>query len=151
MPEVVLRTGLHPTHPEALALAVVIDPQGSPGERAVALVGDYCYVDEEDGVAYILQTDAWAEGRVEDGVLVVDILVYPPVPEGHSAKIAELINEINFPDRSPHAPDAVRVLRVTGTTTHDTVPDETLVFLTPLDRLTADDMPLLFAPPPGTD
>lgn len=147
MTEVVLRAGLDHKDPEAVCLAVVIDPMGSPGERAVAKIGAYCYLDEEDRVAYILQTDAWADRRIDDGVLTVDILVYPPAPGTHGDEI----NEANFPDRSPRDPDALRVLRVTGKTTHDTLPEETLVFLTPLDQLTEDDWPLVFAPPPGND
>ena len=48
MPEVVLRDGLDPNEPDRVVLAVVIDPKGSPGEQAVARIGEFCYVDEED-------------------------------------------------------------------------------------------------------
>lgn len=152
MPELLLRAGLSAAKPDVVMLAVVIDPKGSLGERAVAMIGDYCYPDEDDGVAYVLQTDAWADRRVEDGVLTVDFLVYPPDPGGHSDRVAAVINETNFPDRSPRDPDAVRVLRVTGAAPDVELPEETLVFLeAPPDVLTEDDMPLLFAPPPEGD
>lgn len=145
MAEVVLRAGVNPDDPEAVLLAVVIDPEGSAGERAVASVGNYCYVDEEDRVAYILQTDAWADRHLENGVLTVDILAYPSVQKDY----LDSVDETTFPDRSPRDPDALRILRVTGTTTHTTLPDETLVYLAPLDQLSEDDWPLVFAPPPG--
>ncbi|MFC3890980.1 hypothetical protein ACFOWZ_05795 [Lentzea rhizosphaerae] len=53
MPEVVLRDGLDPNEPDRVVLAVVVDPEGSPGEWAVAKIGQFCYLDEEDEVAYI--------------------------------------------------------------------------------------------------
>jgi hypothetical protein len=56
------------------------------------------------------------------------------------------IDPADFPERSAHEPLAIRVLRVTGRTTHLELPDETLVYLTPLDQLTEEDEPLLFAP-----
>jgi hypothetical protein len=143
MPEVVLRAGIDPDEPDGVRLAVVIDPRESPGEWAIAKIGDFCYVDEEDEVAYILQTDAWAERRLEDGELTVDIMVYEAMLQHFDDVDLTL-----FEERSPHDPRAVRVLRVTGTTTHDTLPDETLVYMTPLDRLDEEDWPLVFAPPP---
>jgi hypothetical protein len=42
MPEVVLRGGLVPNEPDRVVLAVVIDPQGSPGEWGVAKIGELC-------------------------------------------------------------------------------------------------------------
>lgn len=143
MAEVVLRGGLDSDEPDRVLLAVVIDPKGSPGEWAVARIGDFCYVDEDDEVAYILQTDAWAERHLANGELTVDIMVYEAM-----LRHFDDVDLTLFEERSHHDPDAVRVLRVTGTTTHDTLPDETLVYLTPLDRLDEDDWPLVFAPPP---
>jgi hypothetical protein len=144
MAEVVLRAGLNPADPQAVQLAVVIDPEGSAGERAVFAIGSYCYLDEDVEVGYVLQTDAWADRHLENGELTVDFMVYPREAASHH----DSIDEATFPERSPHDPDALRVLRVTGTTTHDTLPDVTLVYTTPLDQLTEDDWPLVFAPPP---
>jgi hypothetical protein len=67
MPEVVLRDGIDPEDPERVVLAVVVDPEGSPGERAVMAVGDYCFPDEEADVAHILQTDAFTECHLDAG------------------------------------------------------------------------------------
>lgn len=39
---------------------------------------------------------------------------------------------------------------MTGTTTHDTVPAVTLVYMSPLDDIKEDELPLLLAPPPTT-
>jgi hypothetical protein len=142
MPEVVLRTGTDPDEPDELLLAVIIDPEGSPGEQAVLELGDRSAVDEDEGVCYVQQTDAWADARVEDGVVTVDILIYDAVLEHRGVDVSA------FPERSPRDPDAVRVLRATGTTTHDTLPNVTLVYTSPLDELEEDELPLLFAPPP---
>jgi hypothetical protein len=95
MPELVLPDGIDPEDPERVVLAVVVDPEGSLGERAVMAVGDYCFPDEEANVAHILQTDAFIECALEA--------------------------------------------------------DEVLVYTTPLDRLTEEDCPLIFAPPAGPD
>jgi hypothetical protein len=143
MPEAVLRDGIDPEDPERVILAVVVDPHGSPGERAVMAVGDYCFPDEEANVAYILQTDAFTECDLKAGQLTVDFMVFPS-----PARSDGRIDETDFPERSTLEPLAIRVLRVTGRTTHNQLPDEVLVYTTPLDRLTEDDCPLIFAPPP---
>jgi hypothetical protein len=143
MPEVVLRDGINPDDPDEVVLAVVIDSEeGTPGEQAVAELGDLSAVDEDDGVCYVQQTDAWAERHLENGELTVDVVIYEQVLE-HAG-----VDPAGFPDRSPLDPEAVRVLRVTGTTTHDTLPDVTLVYMTPLDEPEEDALPLLLAPPP---
>lgn len=100
-------------------------------------------MDEDAQVAYILQTDAWAESHLENGDLTVDIVVYEAM-----LRQFDDVDLTQFEERSRHDPAAVRVLRVTGTTTHDALPAETLVYLTPLDQLDEDDWPLVFAPPP---
>lgn len=142
MAEVELDTGINPDDPDELVLAVVIDPEGSAGERALIALGDYCYPDEDTGVYYILGTDAYADRRLEDGVLTVDIVSYPAVLRnvGVTAEFP--------PGRDP---ETVLILRVTGMTTHTTLPGETLVFTTPLDELTddEDEWPFVLAPPPG--
>jgi hypothetical protein len=121
-------------------LAVVIDPEESHGEWAIAMIGEHCHVDEENRVA---RTDAWAESHLENGAVTVDILVSEA-----TLRQVDDIDVTAFEERSPRDPDAVLVLRVTGTTTHDTLPDETFVYLTPLDQLDEDDRPLLLGPPP---
>jgi hypothetical protein len=144
MPEVVLRDGIDPEDPERIVLAVVVDPDGSPGEQAVMAVGDYCFPDEEANVAHILQTDAFTECHLDAGKLTVDFMVFPS-----PARSAGRIDEADFPERSTREPLAIRVLRVTGRTTYDELPDEVLVYTTPLDQLTEEDCPLVFAPPPA--
>jgi hypothetical protein len=143
MAQVALRNGLDPKDPDRVVLAVSIDPHGSPGERAVVVMSDYCFPDEDAGVAHILATDAFAECRLEDGVVTVDIMLFPS-----PARSDERINETDFPERSAREPLALRVLTVSGPTTHDELPDETLVYLTPLEELTEEDEPLIFAPAP---
>ncbi|TDV43131.1 hypothetical protein [Actinophytocola oryzae] len=143
MPEVVLRDGINPDDADEVVLAVVIDGEdGSPGERAVADLGDRSVVDEDAGVCYVLQTDAWADASLEDGTLTVDVLIYDAILEHWGYDLGA------FPDRSPMDRDAVVVLHVTGTTTFDELPDVTLVFPTPIDEPEEDALPLLLAPPP---
>lgn len=143
MAELALRDGLDPKHPEQVVLAVAVDPDGSVGERAVAVMGDYCFPDEEAGLGHILATDAFVECRLDSGVVTIDFMLYPS-----PARSDERIDEADFPERSTREPLAIRVLRVTGTTTQDELPDETLVYMTPLDELTEEDEPLVFAPAP---
>jgi hypothetical protein len=143
MPEVVLRDGIDPNDPERVVVAVVLDPDGSPGERAVMAVGDYCFPDEEANVAHILQTDAFTECHLAEGELTVDFMVFPS-----PARSDGRIDEADFPERSTREPLAIKVLRVTGRTAEQQLPDEVLVYTTPLDRLTEEDCALIFAPPP---
>lgn len=145
MPEVVLRDGINPDDTDEVVLAVVIDWEGSPGEQAVADLGDRSAVDEDAGVCYIQQTDAWADATLTDGVLTVDILIYQAILEHWGYDLT------TFPDRSPRDAEAVRVLRVTGTTSYDTLPDITLVYMTPIDEPEEGALPLLLAPPPDDD
>lgn len=131
MAEVVLRRGINPDFPEELVLAVVVDPDGSPGERAVAALGGRCY--EGDGAFYLAQTDGWAASSLADGVLTVDVVVYAAVA-GKSL------------DAFPAGPvdGTVRLLRVTGTTDETVLPEDGVALFK-----RADDWPILLAPPPA--
>lgn len=139
MADVVLNTGIDPDDPDELVLAVVIDPEGDAGERALVALGDLAYPDEA-GVYRLLGTDAYADRRLVDGEVTVDVVSYPAV-----LRNAGIAGE--FP---VHGIDSVRLLRVTGETEHDTLPAETLVFTTPLAALTdnEDEAPFVLGPPP---
>jgi hypothetical protein len=140
MAEAVLETGIDPDDPEALVLAVVIDPAGSAGERALVALGDLCRPDEDTGAYYILDTDAYADRRIEDGEVTVDIVTYPGV-------LTDIGVAAQFP---PYDAETVLLLRATGETEHDTLPAATLVFTTPIEELTdnEDEQPYVLAPPP---
>jgi hypothetical protein len=139
--EVELETGLNPDDPDELVLAVVIDREGSPEERAVIALGELSCPDEKTGIYHVPRTDAYADRRLEDGEVTVDIVSY-----------AEVLRDLGIRTGFPPArdPKAVRVLRVTGMTSHTTLPDATLVFTTPLDELTDDeeDAPFVLTPWP---
>jgi hypothetical protein len=141
MIEAVLETGIDPDDPDALVLAVIIDPAGSAGERALMALGDLCYPDEDTGAYYILGTDAYADRRIVDGEVIVDVVTYPEV-------LANLGVAAEFP---PYDAETVLLLRATGETEHDTLPAATLVFTTPIDELTdnEDERPYVLAPPPA--
>jgi hypothetical protein len=136
--EVVLDTGINPDDPDELVLAVVINPEASEGERAIMALGDLSYPDEE-GVYHV--TGAYADRRLADGEVTVDIVSHPDVLE--DAGVGG-----DFP---AHDADSVRLLRVSGPTGHDTVPALTFVFTTPLAALTdnEDERPFVLAPLPG--
>jgi hypothetical protein len=138
--EVELGTGINPDDPDELVLAVVIDPEASDGERALMALGDLCYPDDETGVYYISATDAYADRRIADGEVTVDIVSFPAVLENVGVTA-------EFP---AHDAESVRLLRVTGETEHGTLPAATLVFTTPLEELTdnEDQRPFVLAPPP---
>ncbi|GAA3926937.1 hypothetical protein GCM10023085_05340 [Actinomadura viridis] len=106
MAELWLRTGLNPDDPDALVLAVVVNQDGTPGERAAARLGSHGY--EGDGCFTLVQTDGWAEHRLDGEVLTVDIVASPAVLEALG------IGTAGFPERSAVDPDAVRLLRVSA-------------------------------------
>jgi hypothetical protein len=135
--EVVLDTGINPDDPDELVLAVVIDQEASVGERAIMALGDLSYPDA-DGLYRV--AGAYADRRLVDGAVTVDIVSYPDV-----LKDAGVGGE--FP---VHDADLVRLLRVVGETDRDTLPPLTFVFTTPLAALTdnEDERPFVFGPPP---
>ncbi|MFJ2193280.1 hypothetical protein ACIOJE_35940 [Kitasatospora sp. NPDC087861] len=150
MARLYVRPGLDPDEPDAPVAVLLVDPDGSPGERAMERLGAYCY--EGDGVFYLVQTDGWAEHAREGGRLAVDIAVYP------AALKAVDVDPADFPLRSTVDSRAVLVLH--AETTVDPEPDVqlsegTAVFTcarpgTTLDDVlaSAEDWPIVLAPPP---
>jgi hypothetical protein len=136
MAEVVLRTGLNPGSPDEPVLAVVVDPAGAVGERAVAALGHRGH--EGDGAFYLLPADGYAERTLTDGVVTVDIVAYPVALRDFDLA--------DFPDRSATDPGAHRLLRVTGTTGLATLPGATAVFTAPPGE---DAAPLILGPAPS--
>jgi hypothetical protein len=136
-----LRDGLDPDAPETFMVAVVVDPQGTPEERAVAELFSYGY--EGDGTFLLVRTDGWAERRLDGDILTVDIVVYPAVLDQLD------IDAAGFPERSPLEPDAIRLLRLStrvARSHYEQAPDLTVVLTAPVD---ADNWPLILAPPPS--
>ncbi|GGP82792.1 hypothetical protein [Saccharothrix coeruleofusca] len=136
-------------HCAAGRVLVVVDPEGTPGERAVARLAELGY--EGDGVLHLSRTDGWAERRLRDGVLVVDVLV-------RSAALESLgVDAEAFTERSRVDRRAVRLLRVRGEAAEgERLPDATTVVAvppgTPVRRVLADldsgvEWPLVLAPP----
>ncbi|WP_327675605.1 hypothetical protein [Kitasatospora sp. NBC_00458] len=147
-----VRTGINPDDPDAPVVALLVDPEGPPGERAVARLGWYGH--EGDGAVFLLPTDGWAEHALDGDRLAVDIAVYPFALEQIG------VDPAHFPARSPIVPQAALVLRAetavdpelyaraadTGTAVFPAAPDRTL------DQVLAgDDWPTLLAPPPPPD
>ncbi|WP_344401619.1 hypothetical protein [Streptomyces longisporus] len=104
MAELWVRSGMDPEAPEAVVVAVVIDPHGSPEERAVGELFSYAY--EGEDCFMLVGTDGWAERRLHGEVLSVEIVVHRAVLE------ALAIDAAGFPERPLVEPDAVRLLRV---------------------------------------
>jgi hypothetical protein len=150
--QVWLRSGVDPDAPDEVVLMVVVDPAGTPGERAVARLADYGY--EGDGALYLVRTDGWVERRLDGRTLVIDVVAYPALLEG-----ADLAGA-GFPERSQVDPQAVRLLRLT--TVVDPVeyahaPEATAVLSAPAgstpDGILAavragDAWPVIYGPPP---
>ncbi|MGI5489375.1 hypothetical protein [Microtetraspora malaysiensis] len=141
--------GVNPDEPDVPVVTLVVDPDGTSGERAVARLGDYCY--EGDGVFFLLRTDGWAEHTLDDNGLVVDIAVYP-------FALGQIgVDSAEFPGRSAIDPEAALVLRAEGAVDPElyarTAP-ATAVFVASPERtldevLTCeDDWPVLLALPP---
>ncbi|MCH0539991.1 hypothetical protein I3F58_10520 [Streptomyces sp. MUM 203J] len=104
VPEVWVRSGMDPDDPEAVVVAVVMDPKGSPEERAVLELGNRAH--EMEDCFGLLQTDGWAERRLDGEVLTVDIVAYPF--EGLE------IDAGAYFERSLVDQEAVRLLRVSS-------------------------------------
>ncbi|MGI5460833.1 hypothetical protein ACQEWB_48260 [Streptomyces sp. CA-249302] len=149
MARLYLRSGMDPGAPETAYAVLVVDPGGTPGERAVAALGSYCY--EGDGALYLVRTDGWAEKSAVAGQLVVGIAVHPV-----ALRQAD-VNPEEFPGRSSADPRAVLLLEVRAPvdpalTAH--LAEPTAVFGagpdTTVDELLASDdaWPMLLAPPP---
>ncbi|MFD0340180.1 hypothetical protein ACFVH0_16070 [Streptomyces sp. NPDC127117] len=140
-----IRTGVNPDEPDEPVVTLRVDPEGSPGERAVARLGDHCY--EGDGVLFLSQTDGWAEHALDGCLLTVDIAVRPSAL-GHTG--ADLRA---FPGRSAVDPEAVLVLRAeteADPELYARAAPATAVFTAPPDHeLDAGvHWPMLLAPPP---
>ena len=63
MAELWVRSGMDPDAPEAVVVAVVIDPDGTPEERAVGELFSYAY--EGEDCFMLVGTDGWAERRLQ--------------------------------------------------------------------------------------
>ncbi|WLQ48322.1 hypothetical protein P8A21_12785 [Streptomyces poriferorum] len=158
MAELVLCTGLDPDEPDSVTLVVIV-AEGADGaeggaadEDAVARLGLFGY--EGDGCLYFVQTDGWAERRLDGELLTVDIVAYPAVLKGLEAA-ADL-----FPERAAADPEALRLLRVSAQVspgTYAQAADITAVLTapagTPAEQVLAEarsggHWPLILAPQP---
>ncbi|GAA3010817.1 hypothetical protein GCM10020229_23050 [Kitasatospora albolonga] len=145
-----IRHGLDPDEPELPVAVLVVDPERTPGERAVAQLGTHCH--EVHGWACLSQTDGWVEHARDGGELTIAVAVYP------ATLLAVGADPADFTDRSTVDPDAVIVLRAQTSAAPDAsvqLAEGTAVFTgspdAPLDELIAtyDDWPMVLAPPPA--
>lgn len=155
MAELWFRRGVNPDDPSELVLAIVIDPDGEPGDRAALQLWDYSH--EGDGVAYLSRTDGWAEQSLDGDVLTVDLVVYPSVLRNLG------LDEAGLTERSHVEPEAVRLLRVSATVDaaeYRKAPVLAAVLHAPvgttpqqmLAQISDGEVwPLVLAPPPGQD
>ncbi|MER5277838.1 hypothetical protein ABT025_19045 [Streptomyces sp. NPDC002809] len=152
MAELVLCTGLDPDEPDSVMPVVIVSEGGAADEDAVAGLGTYGY--EGDGCLCFVQTDGWAERRLDGELLTVDIVAYPAVLKGIEAAADR------FPERSAADPEALRLLRVSAQVspgTYARATDITAVLTapagTPAEQVVAqarsgEDRPLILAPQP---
>ncbi|MGC5360735.1 hypothetical protein ACPXCE_03465 [Streptomyces sp. DT24] len=149
MARISVRPGVNPDEPDVPVVVLLVDPDGPPGERAVARLGGHCY--EGDGVLFLARTDGWAEHTLDADRLVVDVVVHPYALERIGVDVSA------FPGHSAVDREAASVLRVKGPVdpgTYARAAPGTVVFTARPDRtlddaLTDDDdWPMLLAPPP---
>ncbi|MFD9596512.1 hypothetical protein ACFWA9_27730 [Kitasatospora sp. NPDC059973] len=152
MARLLVRPGIDPDdpdEPDVPVVALLVDPDGPPAERAVARLGTHCY--EGDGVLHLTRTGGWAEHALAGDRLVVEVAV-------HSAPLDRAgVDLAAFTGRSSVDPEAVLVLRAEAavepesyaraapaTAVFTAGPDETL------DDLLAggESWPMVLAPPP---
>ncbi|WP_098008383.1 hypothetical protein [Streptomyces sp. sk226] len=104
MAETLLCTGLNPDDPDAETVVVVVSEVPDDHERAAARLAACGY--EGDGCFYLVQTDGWAERRLDGDVLTVDIVAHPVLLRGLE------VDRAKFTARSSYAPSVLRLLRV---------------------------------------
>ncbi|MGW7097337.1 hypothetical protein [Streptomyces sp. NPDC054874] len=83
MAEAVLCDGLDPDDPDdpdAVTVVVVVSDVADHHERAAARLGSYGY--EGENCLYLVQTDGWAERRLDGELLTVDIVAHPALLRG---------------------------------------------------------------------
>ncbi|MFI9628457.1 hypothetical protein [Streptomyces sp. NPDC052042] len=144
MARLLVSSGVNPDEPDAPVVTLLVDPDGSPGERAVARLGDYCY--EGYGAFHLLPTDGWAEHTLDGGRLEVAVAVYP-------FALGQVgVDASDFPGRSAVDPEAALVLRaecVVDPGRYALTAPVTAVFTAGPDRAPdavvtdADDLPML--------
>ncbi|MFE7558478.1 hypothetical protein [Kitasatospora sp. NPDC057500] len=103
MARLYVRSGINPDDPDAPVVALLVDPDGPPGERAVAELGRYGH--EGDGAFFLLPTDGWAEHALDGDRLTVAVAAHPFALRQIGA------DPEAFPERSPAAPEAALLLR----------------------------------------
>ncbi|MEU3056941.1 hypothetical protein [Streptomyces griseus] len=152
MAEALLCTGLDPDDPDAETLVVVVSDVPDHHERAAARLASYGY--EGDGCLYLVQTDGWAERRLEGDLLTVDIVAHPALLRGLEA------DRERFSAPSSADPAALRLLRVetrVDPAAYGRASGATLVLTapagTPAEEAVAlvrsgEDWPLVLTPPP---
>ncbi|MFF8696583.1 hypothetical protein ACF08W_30650 [Streptomyces sp. NPDC015144] len=145
-----VRTGVDPDEPATPFVTLHVDPDGTPGERVAARLGDHCY--EGDGVLYLVRTDGWAERAFDGHRLTVGLAVYASVLARTGVDPAE------FPDRSAVDPEAVLILRAEAQADPElyarAAPATVLLAEEPGGAPDAgeaeEDWPVILAPPPGS-
>lgn len=104
MAEALLCDGLDPDCPDAMTLVVVVSEVADHHERAAARLASYGY--EGENCLYLVQTDGWAERRLDGELLTVDIVAHPALLRGLE------VDRERFTARSSGDPAALRLLRV---------------------------------------
>ncbi|MFB6891402.1 hypothetical protein ACFCX4_19100 [Kitasatospora sp. NPDC056327] len=148
MARLLVRSGINPDDPDAPVVVLLVDPDGPPGERAVARLGAHGH--EESGAFHLLPTDGWAERSLDGDRLTLAVAAYPVALRQVG------VDPAAFPERSAAAPEAALLLRaeaVVDPGLYARADDVTAVFtagpdLAP-DEVPADEEPpLLLAPEP---
>ncbi|MGW6289592.1 hypothetical protein [Streptomyces sp. NPDC055107] len=152
MAEVVLCEGLDPDYPDATTVVVVVSDVAGHHERAAARLGSYGY--EGENCLYLVQTDGWAERRLNGELLTVDIVAHPALLRGLE------VDRERFTARSVGDPAVLRLLRVEARVdpeAYGRASELTLVLTVPagtpagqaVERVrTGEDWPLVLTPRP---
>jgi 3-oxoacyl-[acyl-carrier protein] reductase len=102
-----IRPGIDPDDPDTPVAVLVVDPGGTPGERAVVRLGALCH--ELQHWACLLQTDGWAEHTWDSGRLTVHVAAHP------AALSAVGVAPADFPHPAAADPRAVTILHTEAT------------------------------------
>lgn len=152
MAEAALCEGLDPDYPDATTVVVVVSDVADHHERAAARLGSYGY--EGENCLYLVQTDGWAERRLDGELLTVDIVAHPALLRGLE------VDRERFTARSVGDPAVLRLLRVEARVdpgAYGRASELTLVLTVPagtpagqaVERVrTGEDWPLVLTPRP---
>jgi hypothetical protein len=98
MAEAWLRRGIDPDAPDDMHLVVAVDPNGSPGERAVVELATRAA--EGDGALFVAPADGWVQRRLDGDTLTVELYRGGTDPE-RLVRVETTVDPLDYAETGP--------------------------------------------------